>query len=92
MIVKSIIDRILLLIVQYQIINKLFSLSDRDNQEKWGSLFANLVVLGFFTHKYLENFDLFSQIERLSLIGSVIVMIFCFMVNNIMFRHLETYL
>ena len=58
MIVKSIL-LFLLLIVQYQIINKLFSLSDRDNVEKWGSLLTNLVVLGFFTHKYLENFDLF---------------------------------
>jgi hypothetical protein len=81
MIVKSIL-LFLLLIVQYQVVNKLFTLVDETNVEKWGSLVVNSIVLGFFTFKYLESFDLFTQIERFSLIGAVIVTVLVFWSYN----------
>jgi hypothetical protein len=74
MIVKSIL-LFLLLIVQYQIINKLFTLVDETQVEKWGSLITNVLVLSLFTYKYLQSFDLFSKIERFSIIGAVFVTI-----------------
>ena len=89
MIVKSIL-LFLLLIVQYQIINKLFTFFDQTNVEKWGSLLTNLAVLGLFTHKYLNSFDLFSLIERFSLIALVCVTVLIFWSYNYvpLFRNL----
>lgn len=81
MIVKSIL-LFLLLIVQYQIINKLFTFFDQTNVEKWGSLITNLVVLGLFTHKYLQSFDLFTMIERVSLLALVCVTVLIFWSYN----------
>ena len=77
MIVKSLL-LFVLLIVQYQIVNKLFTLVDKDNIEKWGSLSVNVVVLSLFTFKYLQSFNLFSKVERLSLVAGVVGVVIVF--------------
>lgn len=89
MIVKSLL-LVILLMVQYQIVNKLFTLVDKDEVEKWGSLLVNLLVLSLFTFKYLQSFNLFSKGERLSLVAGVVGVVIVFWLYNYVdeFRHL----